>query len=138
MPGLMDTVLNLGMNDKVVEAFARKAGERFAWDSYRRFLGMFGSSVVGLDCSEFEQQLQAVKVHQPSFGGLPPSLPSLPLNALQRVLYRRFSVSKSSLGMSFVAGEIRRASGPAPVCGAVERNRDQIQGDIQLAWPRVP
>lgn len=62
MPGLMDTVLNLGMNDQVVEAFACKAGKRFAWDSYRRFLAMFGSSVVGLERSEFEQQLQAVKV----------------------------------------------------------------------------
>ena len=43
MPGMMDTVLNLGMNDVVCEGLVKKSGnERFAWDSYRRFLEMFG------------------------------------------------------------------------------------------------
>lgn len=46
MPGMMDTVLNLGLNDDVVEGLAKKSGERFAYDSYRRFIDMFGD-VVG-------------------------------------------------------------------------------------------
>ena len=49
MPGMMDTVLNLGMNDHVVEALARKSGNsRFAWDSYRRFVQMYGDVVLGM------------------------------------------------------------------------------------------
>ena len=49
MPGMMDTVLNLGMNDRVVEALAAKSGNpRFAWDSYRRFLQMYGDLVLGM------------------------------------------------------------------------------------------
>lgn len=45
MPGMMDTVLNLGLNDNVVAGLAAKSGERFAYDSYRRFLDMFGDVV---------------------------------------------------------------------------------------------
>lgn len=45
MPGMMDTVLNLGLNDEVVTGLALKSGERFAYDSYRRFLDMFGNVV---------------------------------------------------------------------------------------------
>lgn len=63
MPGLMDTVLNVGMNDEVAQALASKAGERFAWDSYRRFLGMFGILVLGMASSVFEQELELVEVH---------------------------------------------------------------------------
>ncbi|URD88800.1 Pyruvate phosphate dikinase [Musa troglodytarum] len=43
MPGMMDTVLNLGLNDEVVAGLAIKSGDRFAYDSYRRFLDMFGN-----------------------------------------------------------------------------------------------
>ncbi len=49
MPGMMDTILNLGLNDEAVDGLARKAGnERFAWDSYRRFVQMYGDVVMGL------------------------------------------------------------------------------------------
>jgi pyruvate,orthophosphate dikinase len=49
MPGMMDTILNLGLNDEAVAGLARKAGnERFAWDSYRRFIQMYGDVVMGL------------------------------------------------------------------------------------------
>ena len=49
MPGMMDTVLNLGMNDDAVEAIAKKSGNaRFAWDSYRRFVQMYGDVVLGM------------------------------------------------------------------------------------------
>ena len=55
MPGMMDTVLNLGMNDKVAEAFARKSGNpRWAYDSYRRFIQMFGNVVLEIEKSAFE------------------------------------------------------------------------------------
>ena len=49
MPGMMDTILNLGLNDTVVDGLARKSGnERFAWDSYRRFVQMYGDVVLGM------------------------------------------------------------------------------------------
>ena len=56
MPGMMDTVLNLGLNDEVVEGLARKAGEKFAFDSYRRFLDMYGDVVMGVDHRLFERR----------------------------------------------------------------------------------
>ena len=62
MPGMMDTVLNLGMSDESVVAFAKKTGnERPAWDSYRRFINMFGDVVMGVPHSEFEAILGKVK-----------------------------------------------------------------------------
>ena len=60
MPGMMDTVLNLGLNDKVVAALAKK-NERFAWDSYRRFCQMFGDVVMGVEHAKFEEALTAMK-----------------------------------------------------------------------------
>ena len=57
MPGMMDTILNLGINDRVVEALTRKTGnERFAWDSYRRFLQMYGDVVMGVEKHEHEHE----------------------------------------------------------------------------------
>ncbi|KAB2625294.1 phosphate dikinase [Pyrus ussuriensis x Pyrus communis] len=61
MPGMMDTVLNLGLNDEVVAGLAAKSGERFAYDSYRRFLDMFGDVVMGIPHSSFEEQLEKLK-----------------------------------------------------------------------------
>ncbi|XP_058077878.1 pyruvate, phosphate dikinase, chloroplastic isoform X3 [Magnolia sinica] len=61
MPGMMDTVLNLGLNDEVVAGLAAKSGERFAYDSYRRFLDMFGDVVMGIPHSLFEEKLEALK-----------------------------------------------------------------------------
>ncbi|RXH80316.1 hypothetical protein DVH24_041463 [Malus domestica] len=61
MPGMMDTVLNLGLNDNVVAGLAAKSGERFAYDSYRRFLDMFGNVVMGIPHSSFEEQLEKLK-----------------------------------------------------------------------------
>lgn len=62
MPGMMDTVLNLGLNDQVVEGLAAKAGRRFAFDAYRRFLDMFGDVVMGVSHKLFEKKLHAIKV----------------------------------------------------------------------------
>ncbi len=68
MPGMMDTVLNLGMNDEAVEGLAKKTGnDRFAWDSYRRFIQMYGDVVMGLeaaskeDMDPFEEIIEQVK-----------------------------------------------------------------------------
>jgi pyruvate,orthophosphate dikinase len=58
MPGMMETVLNLGLNDETVEGLARLSGNpRFAWDAYRRFLQMFGDVVLGVPASSFESLL---------------------------------------------------------------------------------
>jgi len=68
MPGMMDTVLNLGLNDDAVQGIARKSGnERFAWDSYRRFVQMYGDVVLGLkpqskeDIDPFEEIMDEMK-----------------------------------------------------------------------------
>jgi pyruvate,orthophosphate dikinase len=65
MPGMMDTVLNLGLNDESVEGLARKTGnERFAWDSYRRFVQMYGNVVVGIEGERFEDAIKAAKTER--------------------------------------------------------------------------
>jgi pyruvate, orthophosphate dikinase len=62
MPGMMDTILNLGLNDESVEGLARATGnERFAWDAYRRLVQMYGNVVDGVDAQAFEQALAALK-----------------------------------------------------------------------------
>ncbi len=62
MPGMMDTVLNLGLNDQTVEGLASGSGDpRFAWDSYRRFIQMYSDVVLGLDHHRFEDALEIVK-----------------------------------------------------------------------------
>ena len=63
MPGMMDTVLNLGLNDGVVEGLAEKSGNgRFAFDAYRRFIDMFGDVVMGVSHDHFEQAMESLKV----------------------------------------------------------------------------
>jgi pyruvate, orthophosphate dikinase len=62
MPGMMDTVLNLGLNDKTVEGLARQSGDaRFAYDSYRRFIQMYSGVVLGVDHDHFEDILSEYK-----------------------------------------------------------------------------
>jgi len=62
MPGMMDTVLNLGLNDETVQALGHDAGDaRFAWDSYRRFIQMYADVVMGLDNEVFEEILEDEK-----------------------------------------------------------------------------
>ncbi len=61
MPGMMDTVLNLGLNDETVVGLAKMADERFAFDSYRRFIQMYGDVVLGVPHDRFEQRLDAAR-----------------------------------------------------------------------------
>ncbi|MDP4692183.1 MAG: pyruvate, phosphate dikinase [Ilumatobacteraceae bacterium] len=62
MPGMMDTVLNLGLNDKTVVGLAKASDERFAYDSYRRFISMYGRIVLGLEGEEFEHELTQARL----------------------------------------------------------------------------
>ena len=65
MPGMMETVLNVGLNDDSVHGLAEQSGsERFAWDSYRRLIQMFGKTVLGIDGELFDEALDAVKADQ--------------------------------------------------------------------------
>ncbi|MET8338912.1 pyruvate, phosphate dikinase [Streptosporangium canum] len=63
MPGMMDTVLNIGLNDESVHGLAKQAGgnERFAWDSYRRLIQMFGKTVQGIEAALFDDALEELK-----------------------------------------------------------------------------
>jgi len=62
MPGMLDTVLNLGLNDETVQGLAARSGdERFAWDSYRRFVQMYGNVVLGIAGERFEEAIAAAK-----------------------------------------------------------------------------
>ena len=65
MPGMMDTVLNLGLNDDTVEALSHHTGnERFAYDSYRRFIDMFGCVVMGISHQKFEDAIENIKAEK--------------------------------------------------------------------------
>jgi pyruvate,orthophosphate dikinase len=69
MPGMMDTVLNLGLNDATVQGLAATSGdERFAWDSYRRFIQMYSDVVLGLDHGLFEEALEIAKEAKGFYG----------------------------------------------------------------------
>src|ERR1700712_5678217 len=62
MPGMMETVLNIGLNDQSVRGLAAQSGnERFAFDSYRRLIQMFGKTVLGIAAEHFEDPLEAAK-----------------------------------------------------------------------------
>ena len=62
MPGMMDTVLNIGLGDASVEGLSRQTGNpRFAWDSYRRLVQMYGKTVLGVDGNAFEDAIDAAK-----------------------------------------------------------------------------
>jgi pyruvate,orthophosphate dikinase len=62
MPGMMETVLNIGLSDESVHGLAKQAGsERFAWDSYRRLIQMFGKTVLGIEGEDFEHAIDAAK-----------------------------------------------------------------------------
>ena len=65
MPGMMDTILNLGLNEKTVEGFAvQTKNPRFSWDSYRRFIQLFGKVVFGVNDEKFDHVLDSAKSKQ--------------------------------------------------------------------------
>ena len=91
MPGMMDTVLNLGLNDKSVEGLARQTNdERFAFDSYRRFIAMYGRIVLGVPGEEFDSLLDAAKelAGTTSDAGVPIELLRYLVDAYQQIVER--------------------------------------------------
>src|SRR5512141_2521328 len=103
MPGMMDTVLNLGLNDQTVEALAAKAGNaRFAWDSYRRFVAMFGDVVLGMKPEKkeardpFDTILEAKK-----HGRGVKFVSALPVEALKELVGEFKAEIKKRLGVEF-------------------------------------
>ncbi len=91
MPGMMDTVLNLGLNDASVDGLARQTGdERFAYDSYRRFVAMYGRIVLGVPGEEFDALLDAAKelAGTTSDAGVPIELLRYLVDAYQQIVER--------------------------------------------------
>src|SRR5665213_685712 len=91
MPGMMDTVLNLGLNDKSVEGLARQTDdERFAYDSYRRFVAMYGRIVLGVPGEEFDSLLDAAKelAGTTNDAGIPIELLRYLVEAYQQIVER--------------------------------------------------
>ena len=97
MPGMMDTVLNIGLSDAAVDGIAKLAGnERFAYDSYRRLINMFGDTVMGVDHHFFEHELSEVK----STRGVKQDT-DLDTAALKEVVARYKAVYKKHVGADF-------------------------------------
>ena len=91
MPGMMDTVLNLGLNDQSVEGLAKQTDdERFAFDSYRRFIAMYGRIVLGIPGEEFDTLLDAAKelAGTTSDAGVPVELLRYLVDAYQQIVER--------------------------------------------------
>ncbi|MEX1009185.1 MAG: pyruvate, phosphate dikinase [Acidimicrobiia bacterium] len=97
MPGMMDTVLNLGLNDVSVGGLAQQtANERFAWDSYRRFVQMFGKIVLDIDGEKFEQALEEMRAAR----GVATD-PELPADALRELVDRFKAIVLAEVGIEF-------------------------------------
>src|SRR6185436_11914106 len=105
MPGMMDTILNLGLNDQTVEALAKKTGNpRFAWDCYRRFVQMYGDVVLGVqkrpdeDHEPFETVIETLK-HERHHEGIEDT--KLSVDDLKELVSRFKALVKERVGKSF-------------------------------------
>src|SRR5262245_8170030 len=97
MPGMMDTVLNLGLNDIAVEGLAKQTNnERFAWDSYRRFVQMFGKIVLDIDGDTFEHALSEMRESR----GVAPD-PGLSADDLRELVDRFKAIVLAERGIEF-------------------------------------
>ena len=97
MPGMMDTVLNLGLNDETVAGLARTSGdERFAWDSYRRFIQMYGDVVLGIDHGLFEEALEIAKENKGFFADT-----EMEAEDLQALVREYKAIAEGELGHPF-------------------------------------
>ncbi len=96
MPGMMDTVLNLGLNDKSVEGMGKFCGQRSAYDSYRRFIQMFGDVVLGIDHLKFEHILNEQKSKKGVRGDI-----DLDVNDLKEVVRKYKELVKRETGEEF-------------------------------------
>ncbi len=107
MPGMMDTILNLGLNDQAVEGLAKRTGnDRFAWDAYRRFLSMFGNVVLEIEKGKFEKELESIKhkkgVHMDT---------DLNVNDLKEVVELEKQLIKRETGQEFPQDPFKQLAG---------------------------
>ncbi|HEX2716735.1 MAG TPA: pyruvate, phosphate dikinase [Gemmatimonadaceae bacterium] len=113
MPGMMETILNLGLNDRTVIGLARESGSsRFAYDSYRRFIQMYGDVVLGVPLADFEQLLRAKRLTQ----GVETDA-ELPEDALRNLVEEYKQLVRARTGASF------------PM-----EPREQLWGAIEAVW----
>ncbi len=125
MPGMMDTVLNLGLNDRSVEGLAARTGNpRFAYDSYRRFIQMFGDVVAEVGKEHFEKALSAMKAAPPRRAG-------------RRPLGRRPAPSRRGL-QGHLPRAPRRALPPGPARAARRGHPRGVRVVGQPPRPRLP
>jgi pyruvate,orthophosphate dikinase len=96
MPGMMDSVLNLGLNDSSVSGLAALADERFAWDCYRRLIQMFANVVLGIDPELFEDRLDEEKRRSQSF-----SDQDIPASSLERLVQAFRAIVEDKSGCPF-------------------------------------
>ncbi len=97
MPGMMDTVLNLGLNEETLEGITKRSGNaRFAWDSYRRFMQMFGDVVMDIPHHDFERALETVKSEK----GVKLDT-ELGLDDLKKVVFLYREIYKKAIGNDF-------------------------------------
>jgi pyruvate,orthophosphate dikinase len=107
MPGMMDTILNLGLNDRTVESLAAKTGNpRFAYDSYRRFMQMFGNVVLGIPKEKFEHEFEAVKHERGAASDT-----DLDVDGLREVVRRYEGVVTRSAGKPFPQDPLEQLRG---------------------------
>jgi pyruvate,orthophosphate dikinase len=136
MPGMMDTVLNLGLNDESVEGLAKQTDERFAYDSYRRFISMYGRIVQGIDGEHFERLLETAKEWD---GAAADS--DITADTLRRLCLRYKEVVQKETGKPFpqdptdqlkgaVEAVFRSWNGPRAIA---YRNREKISHDLGTA-----
>ena len=134
MPGMMDTILNLGLNDEAVVAFAEKTGNpRFAYDSYRRFIQMYSDVVMEIDKSFFEKIIDEVKNNK----GVKSDL-DLTTEDLQELVFRFKNVYKESMGTDFPQDPNEQLIGAIKaVFRSWNNNRAQVyrrMNDIPSSW----
>ena len=105
MPGMMDTILNLGLNDDAVEGLASSTGNpRFAYDSYRRLIQMYGEVVEGVDAHRFEQALTDLKAER----GVQQDV-ELDANDLRELVGTYKQIYEDETGAALPAGRARPA-----------------------------
>src|ERR1700691_6063886 len=137
MPGMMDTVLNLGLNDESVEGLAKQTDdERFAFDSYRRFVAMYGRIVLGIPAEEFDTLLEAAKelAGTTSDAGVPTELLRYLVDAYQQIVERRtgkpFPQDPDDQLHGAVEAVFESWNGPRAIA---YRNRERIAHDLGTA-----
>jgi len=137
MPGMMETVLNVGLNDESVHGLAEQSGsERFAWDSYRRLIQMFGNTVLHIDADLFERILDEVKAEQSAESDL-----DLDAEQLRDVVGRFKAVVAEQTGAVFPQGPREQMDMAITAVfdswnadrAVVYRRRERIPGDAGTA-----